>query len=509
VRAVFEAALQHDPRDRDAFLDEACAGRPSVRAEVVSLLDAHDRAGDFMEAPVFEAAAHLLVDDPVDSLEGRTIGPYLIRQEIGRGGMGVVYLADDVRLSRRVALKALAPGLGREATRRDRLRQEARAAAALSDPGIATIYALEEIDDALYLACEYVPGPTLRALLQRGPLGLDEVVDVATQLAKALAAAHVHGVVHRDLKPENVIRTPAGAVKILDFGVARTDSATQVRLTHAGTVLGTPAYMAPEQARGQDADFRTDVFSFGVLVYEMASGSNPFEAATPAAVIARVLEFEPAPLSEVSPSSPPWLDRIVATCLRKDPSERYRTTQELVADLERLQAAISADRAVGDSHPAIGRAAPRAPGMTPRRWWEVHQVAVTVAYVLMIYPAWHVRSWLPPPWGIRFLSAVVACAAAAIGLRLHLWFAARFYPTELPMQRARAMPWIRWCDAGFAACLLLAALAVGGAHPEVAALLVTVSVTAAVASFVIEPATMRAAFPDRASASLTPPGPRQ
>jgi hypothetical protein len=170
AKAVFDAAVQRDSSERDGFLDEACAGDPRLRAEVASLLGAHDRAGDFIDAPAFEAAAHLLADDPAESLEGRAVGPYLVRHEIGRGGMGVVYVADDTRLSRRVALKALPPGAGREPGRRDRLRQEARSAAALSHPGIATVYALEEIDGELYLACEYVPGQTLRTLIQAGPL---------------------------------------------------------------------------------------------------------------------------------------------------------------------------------------------------------------------------------------------------------------------------------------------------------------------------------------------------
>jgi cytochrome c556 len=299
-------------------------------------------------------------------------------------------------------------------------------------------------------------------------------------------------------------------VKILDFGVARTETATQPRLTQAGTLIGTPAYMAPEQARGQGADFQADLFSFGVLVYEMVSGANPFEAATSAAAIARVLEFSPAALSEVSPSSSPALDRIVATCLCKDPLDRYRTTRELVADLEQLQAAIRGDqeRSAGGRTPGIAPVTRGARSLTPRRWWEFHQVAVATVYVLMILPAWRVRVWLPQPWGIAFLAGVLACAAAATGLRLHLCFAARYYPAELPVQRARALSWIRLCDAGFAFCLFLAGLVIGSAHPEIAALLVTVSVTATVASFMIEPATIRAAFRQEGSATGTPPGPR-
>jgi serine/threonine protein kinase len=511
AKAVFDAAVQRDSSERDGFLDEACAGDPRLRAEVASLLGAHDRAGDFIDAPAFEAAAHLLADDPAESLEGRAVGPYLVRHEIGRGGMGVVYVADDTRLSRRVALKALPPGAGREPGRRDRLRQEARSAAALSHPGIATVYALEEIDGELYLACEYVPGQTLRTLIQAGPLPLPQVVDIATQLARALAAAHAHGVVHRDLKPENVIRTPAGVVKILDFGVARLENLAAARLTHDDTMLGTPGYMAPEQIRGPDADFRSDLFSLGLIVYEMASGSNPFEAETTAATIARILEANVAPLPDLSRAGVAKLDQIVATCLRKDPAERYTSALALESDLEQLQRDLTADRDrdARDRKPLPAEARRNTRVLTPRRWWEIHQLAVSSTYVLMMYPAWRVRSWLPPPAGMLFLFAVLSCAVAGTSLRLHLWFTARYYAAELSAQRARALPWTRWCDAGFAASLFLAALAIGNSHSEVATLLITVSIAVAVASFMIEPTTTRAAFRTRSSGAQTPPRQRR
>jgi len=509
VRAVFDDALRRDPEERGAFLDEACAGNPRLRSEVTSLLDAHDRAGHFMEAPDASPVADLTVDNPPDSPPGRMVGPYLIRHEIGRGGMGVVYLADDTRLSRRVALKALAPGVGREPGRRERLRQEARAAAALSHPGIATIYALEEIGDELYIACEYVPGQTLRALLEGGPLPLVQVADIALQLARAMAAAHTHGVIHRDLKPENVIRTPAGVVKVLDFGVARADNLMPTRLTQTGTILGTPAYMAPEQAQGQDTDFRTDLFSFGVLIYEMASGTNPFEAPTMAATMARILEADPAALSEVCAAGAPRLDRIVATCLRKHPPERYQSTLELVADLEQLQANLSTgrDRKGSKRRPEVTQAAGATRVLTPRWWWEFHQVMISTVYVLTIYAASRARPWLPGPAGMLFQFAVLTCAGVASSLRLHLWFTGHFYPGELSAQRARALPWTRWSDAGFVASLLLGALAIGRDHLAFATLLISVAIVAAVMSFMIEPATTRAAFRGRGSGVRTPPRP--
>ena len=491
AREVFDAVLARDPAERSAFLDEACADNGALRAEIESLLAAHDGAGDFIERPAFEAAAHLLVNqDPL--LDGHSIGPYIVRHEIGRGGMGVVYLADDTRLSRRVAPKVLAPAVGRDAVRRERLRREARAAAALSHPGIATVYALEEIGDDLYLACEYVPGQTLRTLIESGPVPLAQAVDIAVQLSRALAAAHAQGIVHRDLKPENVVRTATGTTKVLDFGIARMDSLVSGRLTGDGEILGTPAYMAPEQVRGEDVDFRADLFSFGVLVHEIVSGSNPFEAGSPTATVARILEVDPQPLSQTFPTDVTGLDRIVAICLRKQPSDRYGSTFDLVADLERLQTELKEA-----TWPPLGRRsnhAPPAVRSTALWWWQLHQGVVSTIYVLMMYPAWRVRAWLPSPWGLAFLLAALASAAAATTLRLHVWFTARSYPSELSVEHARARPWVRRCDVAFAASQLLAALGIGNRHPAFAMLFVTVGVATAIASFVIEPTAARAAF---------------
>ena len=511
VHALFDAASRRDPEERDAFLDGACAGKPWLRAAVASLLAGHPTGGDAVEGRAAQPAIPFDRDPGPGALDGRLVGPYIIRHEIGRGGMGVVYLADDTRLSRRVALKALAPGVARDPGRWDRLRQEARAAAGLSHPGIATVYAFEHIGDEFYLACEYVPGLTLRAALEAGPLPVAQVIDIATQLARALDAAHHQGIVHRDLKPENVVITPAGAAKILDFGIARIEHLTPQRLTQTGTVVGTPAYMAPEQILGQGVDFRIDLFSFGVVVYEMASGSNPFEAGTLPATMARILELVPAPLSEACPSSVPDLDRIVGTCLNKRPPDRYKSTHDLVADLERVYSALSAapQRMTEGRRPAVPNASRRAGKLTPRWWWEFHQAAIAVIYALMVYPSWRARGWLPRPWGMLFLFAVLASAAAAASLRLHLWFTARFHPAELSVLRARAQPWTHGCDAAFGASLLLGALGIGNGHPEIATLLVTVAVAAAVASYVIEPTTTRAAFRGKSGAFRAPAKPRR
>ncbi len=219
-----------------------------------------------------------------------------VGSEIGRGGMGVVYLARDMRLDRPVAIKMLAPNYTRDAQQRERLKREARAAARLSHPSIATVYALEEFDDSVFIVSEYIQGPTLCQIMSKGRLPFDQVLDIAIQIARGLVAAHEEGIVHRDLKPENVVRTESGIVKILDFGLARVEPkegvAASPRLTQSGVFLGTPAYASPEQLHGSGVDRNTDIFSFGIMLYEMASGIHPFKAADSMSVMARILEAE-------------------------------------------------------------------------------------------------------------------------------------------------------------------------------------------------------------------------
>jgi serine/threonine protein kinase len=497
VRKIYAAALQRDPEERPGYLDHACEGTPWLRSRVDALLASH--SGEFDDAmvtkPVAAAAA-----DPGD-VDGRVVGPYVIRRELGRGGMGVVYLADDTQLSRRVALKALTPAVAREPGSRERLKLEARAAALLAHPGIATVYALEEIDHELYLACEYVPGEPLRAMLVSGPLPITQVVRIGLQLARALAEAHAHGIVHRDIKPENVVQTPSGVIKVLDFGLARADFAVETKLTQTGMILGTPAYMAPEQALGERVDFRTDLFAMGLLLYELATGANPFVAKTVRATIARIVEIEPPAVSRLRGDSVPALDRIIATCLRKEPDERYRSTQDAIADLERLDAALTSGAGAAPagrlrssgSIPSIDRPMK----LSASWWWERHQAIVSLIYIALLYPDWLVRLFLPGVWGVAFMGAALAAAAATVSLRMHLLFIARYCADELPAQLPRSTLGIRASDTVFAVAQVSAAVVIAAGHPEFAMLLVAAAVALLVVSFVVEPATTRAAFGGR------------
>ena len=284
-----------------------------------------------MDAPVWAAAPELLLDDP-SPLIGRQIGSYRIAEEIGRGGMGVVYAAEDQRLGRMVAIKALPPEYTRDPARRARLTREARAAAALSHPAIATIYTLEETADGLYIVGELVRGRTLREELGDGPLPPSRLVPTLLDIAGALDAAHRIGIVHRDLKPENVMRRDDGQIKVLDFGLARwepsPDAPSMTRLTQDGVAFGTPGYMAPEQLGGGAVDARADLFSFGVVAWELASGEHPFGADPALALsnMAAIMEGRAA----LPGKALAGLDAIVIRCLRAAPADRYGSAAALL-----------------------------------------------------------------------------------------------------------------------------------------------------------------------------------
>jgi len=496
VREVLDAAIAVEPAERPALISKACAGDPALRAEVESLLASHESAGDFIEKPVYAVAPELLLDPAPDSLVGRRLGPYAVIEELGQGGMGVVYLAEDSRLGRRVALKALAPQFTLGEQHRERLRREARAAAALSNSGVATVYALEELDGILCIVSEYVQGDTLRTELSRGPLPPQLLLDTAIDLANTLAAAHEQGVIHRDLKPENVIRTGNGRVKILDFGLARfekdeKDTETSgKRLTHAGTFLGTPAYASPEQLRGLDVDLRTDIFSLGVMLYELASGTHPFGGRDSISTIARILEKDPADLAELNSLSPPQLNPILCKCLSKAPKGRYASARDLALELERLRRGIVPT----GPQPAPAAASAEISGSGALWWWQFHQVAAALAYYFLLYPLWRVRDWLGGISGsLIFFTALVAVGVAA-NLRLHLWFTSRYYPSELAGQLRKVALWQRGADFLFALLLTSAAAAIERIHAFWAALILGAAVACLISLLVMEPATRRAAL---------------
>jgi tetratricopeptide (TPR) repeat protein len=351
VARLYRSAVELEPSQRSHYLAEACAADEALRAEVEALLSYDLRGNQLLDRPAFELAVHALDEQRTRALKGQQIGHCRLLSLLGKGGMGEVWLGQDTQLGRRVAVKLLPSTFTHDPERVRRFIQEARAASALNHPNIITIHevgARSKGDvETHYLVTEYVEGETLRQRMSAAPQGqmnFSEALDIATQVAAALSVAHAAGIVHRDIKPENVMLRNDGLVKVLDFGLAKLterpgaadDSGTtqQFLSTEPGIVMGTPRYMSPEQARGEKVDSRSDIFSFGVMLYEMVAGRPPFAGATPSEVIAAILRDEPLPLT--AGASPPELQQIINRALQKNPEARYPTMLELLGDIKRL-----------------------------------------------------------------------------------------------------------------------------------------------------------------------------
>ena len=345
IDRIFHAVLQRDPSQRSAFVAESCAGDPALQKEIEDLLASHEESDSFIETPASDVAAELLAEGQAGLVVGQAIGPYTVVDLIGAGGMGQVYLGTDTRLGRRVALKILPKQFTINPERVRRFEQEARAASALNHPNIVTIHEIGRFNSTQFIVTEFVDGQTLRTLMNEKPFTLKEALNVATQIAGALSAAHAAGIVHRDIKPENIMLRADGYVKILDFGLAKltelptTDSELEkstLLQSNPGLVMGTVQYMSPEQARGKKVDARTDIWSLGIVLYELVSGRVPFTGETPSHVMVSLMENELPSLTGHA-TVPAELERIIAKALRKDKKERYQTAKELAHDLKNLK----------------------------------------------------------------------------------------------------------------------------------------------------------------------------
>src|SRR5437660_3459878 len=359
ITNIYHAAIARPPVERASFLGDQCDGDESLRKQVEAMVRYHELSGDFIDLPAFGVAAELLVNEPAGALIGRSIGCYQVESLLGAGGMGEVYLACDERLTRKVALKLLPEHLTADEIQLSRFKTEARAASALNHPNILTVYEIGADGNRHFIATEFIEGVTLHTLLARGRMNLHDALEIAVQVASALTAAHETGVVHRDIKPENIMIRPDGYVKVLDFGLAKLTeqksasddqglTVTNTQHTQVGLVLGTPRYMSPEQARGQPADARSDIWSLGAVISEMVVGVPAFSGATPSDCIASILKTEAPPLSRVAPAAPPELQSVLHKALRKNRDERYQTIAEMLADLrslkEKLERAASAPK---------------------------------------------------------------------------------------------------------------------------------------------------------------------
>jgi len=346
VRQIFDAALRRRPEERRRFVNQACGDDKTLRAEVESLLSSIDSAESFMETPAVAKVAHMIEIETKKFERGKCFGHYQVINQIGAGGMGEVYLARDHKLNRKVAIKILNQEFSQDESNLQRFVSEAKAASALNHPNILTIYEFGEAEDARFIVSEYIEGKTLREIIRQSRLRLPEILDISIQITGALSAAHKAHLVHRDIKPENIMIRPDGYVKILDFGLAKLleqknksfispeDPTVRQNLTAKGVILGTVNYMSPEQAKGESVDERTDIFSLGVLMYEMFAGKPPFGGGNAIETIASILHKDPVPLSRVTPEVPQEIERIINKALRKDREARYQTAKDLLIDLQ-------------------------------------------------------------------------------------------------------------------------------------------------------------------------------
>jgi serine/threonine protein kinase len=363
ISRIFKSAILLDNEARAAYVSSQCGTDESLRGEVEKLIESHGKANadNFMEGVAAEAAAPFLTNDQGEPRQevlnkGQRFGSYVILDSIGTGGMGEVYLARDSRLDRTVALKVLSPDITQDKRRMQRFRQEAKVASSLNQPNILTVYEFGEVDGLTFLASEFIDGETLRNHLHGKRLGLAEIIDISLQVLAALDAAHEARIVHRDIKPENVmLRRRDRVVKVLDFGLAKVteskssivqqhsdaEAATEFR-TAPGVIMGTINYMSPEQAQARDIDERTDIWSTGVLIYEMVTGKMPFSGTTTSHTIVQILEKQPVSPSKLAPM-PAELERIVLKAIAKRPDERYQTAKDMLHDLRSLQKRLEMD----------------------------------------------------------------------------------------------------------------------------------------------------------------------
>jgi serine/threonine protein kinase/tetratricopeptide (TPR) repeat protein len=357
ITALFEAALDCPADARPAFLEAACEGDEEVRLRVEEMLAADERQNLLMDRPAYKAVGtfvpSLQTQADSQSFSGEMIGDYRLVSELGRGGMGTVYLAYDTRLGRHAALKFL-PARFHSAERVLRLEREARSASALNHPHILTIYDFGQQNGRDFIASEFVEGRTLRDHIGSNDLTLNQILEVAIQVASALGTAHAAGIIHRDIKPENIMLRPDGYAKVLDFGLAKLtekeladDSTSDPRVTagfktRTGILLGTTSYMSPEQVRGHTLDGRSDLFSLGVVLYELISGQRPFRGETVHHTMVAITDTEPLPIGYLVPRAPVTFQDIINRVLAKNPDERYQTAGEFISDLEELQSQLAA-----------------------------------------------------------------------------------------------------------------------------------------------------------------------
>ena len=453
LEGLFHEAVGLGPGERAVFMARVRESDPELGAAVESLIVAHEGPGSVLDSPAFEAAAELIADAPPALAAGQVVGHYEIISPLGKGGMGEVYLARDTLLGRKVALKLLPAGLTGDRERLRRFIQEARAASALNHPNILTVHEIGQAGAAHFIATEHIDGQTLRHRLTHARMELPDILDVSIQAAGALEAAHAAGIIHRDIKPENIMLRPDGYVKVLDFGLAKltrrfgqegpapADSAvaTMKAQTEPGTVMGTVNYMSPEQARGQTVDARTDIFSLGVVIYEMAAGRMAFAGETAVDTLVSILEREPPALEECAPDAPAEFRGIVGRALRKDREERYRTAGELLNDLKSFKEELAFAQKLERSKPPHAdlehSVVPAGPSAPTKRGNERRALTFMLAAVVLAALAVGAAMLWPRGGSSPVTSALPPAPAPAAERAVSYWITVQKYRGGRPFEK--------------------------------------------------------------------------
>ena len=455
---------------------------------------------------------------------GQALGHYRIEAKLGEGGMGVVYRAFDMHLDRPVAVKILRADRTTSPERRHRFHQEAKAASALNHPNIVHIYDISSSSGTDYISMEFVVGKTLDQLIGKTGLVLKDTLRYAIQVADALARAHTAGIVHRDLKPSNIIVSEDGRVKLLDFGLAKLTDPTMTTdvdseadtttlttredvQTEEGTIVGTVAYMSPEQAEGKNVDTRSDIFSFGSVVYEMVTGRRPFECSNKISTISAIVHKEPAPLAEVAPDVPAELEKIISRCLRKDPNRRAQHAGDIKLALEELeedstvrnmsgalQAGGGAAAATPQHEPALMRKLFGWMGTKPYRLWEILHIKMCLRCALLVFLAWRFQNVTNGTWSLALFFSTLLCSTIQSIMAAVLLFAGSMDREFLRWEARAFAPWLRAFGLANGALAIIMTVWVAETHTVLAALMALLGIGISVTALTLKPAMDRAAI---------------
>jgi len=477
LAVVFTSVLEAPPGERNRVLADLCGDNAALEATVRELISASERAAST------DGVIRAIADgSPAPLPAGTRIGPYRIEHVVATGGMGIVYRATDTLLDTVVALKAVKPAVAGDERALRKLRDEARTAAKLSQhPNIATVNAFVEQEGQAFIVSQFIEGETLRARLARGPIPPRDAIAIVLAVLDALGAAHAAGIVHRDLKPENVMCAPDGRVVVLDFGIALRELPRLDKTTTLAGMAGTVGYMSPEQLRGAPLDGRSDLFTLGVVFYELLTGRHPFRSDGSLSSWGAVLLAPPATLSnEEVVRLPAGLAAIIETALAKRPEDRYSSAAAMAT-------AVTAVRDGRVTNPDLLRPHDsNAAATSAVFWWQLHEALAAVVAWLLLIPVWLVRDWIPyVDWRLLFF-LLLATLCVVPTLRLHLWFVLWVQPGRAPRYHARYWPWIRVGDAVYALTLIAIGALLVRAHPGWAIIFVAFGLGGAVVASIVE-----------------------